>query len=75
MDVAVTTVAFTYHLVGDLFDCLVDGTVRARSLVFGQPEATRARIRAALDRLAAGYAANGGLDLPVSVKVASGQAK
>jgi SAM-dependent methyltransferase len=75
VDVAVTTVAFTYHLVGDLFDCLVDGTVRARSLVFGQPEATRASIRAALDRLAAGYAANGGLDLPVSVKVASGQAK
>jgi hypothetical protein len=49
--------------------------VRARSLVFGQPEATQARIRAALDRLMAEYAVDGGFDLPISVKVASGRAK
>jgi SAM-dependent methyltransferase len=70
VDVTVSTVAFTYHFAGDLFDCLVDGTVRVRSLVFGQPEATQARVRAALDRLTARYAVDGGLDLPVSVKVA-----
>jgi len=75
VDVTVSTVAFTYHYAGDLFDCLVDGTVRVRSLVFGQPEETQARIRAALDRLTARYAVDGGLDLPVSVKLACGTAK
>jgi len=75
VDLTVSTVAFSYHFVGDLFDCLVDGTVRARSLVFGQPEATQARIRSALDRLMAEYAVDGGFDLPISVKVASGRAK
>jgi SAM-dependent methyltransferase len=75
VDVTVSTVAFTYHYVGDLFDCLLDGTVRARGLVLAQPEATRARIRAALDRLSAEYATDGGFDLPISVKVASGRTK
>ena len=75
VDVTVSTVAFTYHYVGDLFDCLLDGTVRARGLVLAQPEATRARIRAALDRLTAEYAADGGFDVPISVKVASGRTK
>lgn len=72
---SVSTVAFTYHFVGDLFDCLVDGTVRARALVFGQPEATQARVRAALDRLTIGYAANGGFDLPISVKIGGARTK
>ena len=75
VDVTVSTVAFTYHFVGDLFDCLVDGTVRARALVFGQPAGTQARIRAALDVLIADYAAGDGFDLPISVKVASATAK
>jgi SAM-dependent methyltransferase len=75
VDVVVSTVAFTYHYAGDLFDCLIDGTVRARWLVFGQPEETQARIRAALARITAGYASDNGLDLPISVKVASGTAK
>jgi SAM-dependent methyltransferase len=75
VDVTVSTVAFSFHYAGDLFDCLLDGTVRARGLVLAQPEPTRARIRAALDRLAAGYASDGGYDLPVSVKVASGRTK
>jgi SAM-dependent methyltransferase len=75
VDVSVSTVAFTYRYAGDLFDCLVDGTVRVRSLVLGQPEPTQARIRATLDRLTAEYAVDGGFDLPVSVKVARGTAK
>jgi SAM-dependent methyltransferase len=71
-DITVASVAFTYHFTGDLYDCLLDGTVRSRALVFGQPAATQARVRAALDRLASAYvAADGGLDIPVSVKVAS----
>jgi SAM-dependent methyltransferase len=75
-DVAVATVSFSYHFVGDLFGCLIDGTVRARALVADQPAVTQARIRAALDRLVAGHAAaDGGLDLPISVKIASATAK
>jgi SAM-dependent methyltransferase len=74
VDATVSTVAFTYRFVGDLYDCLIDGTVRARALVFGQPEATQARVRAALDRLVAGYAVDGGFDFPISVKVASATA-
>jgi SAM-dependent methyltransferase len=75
VDVSVSTVAFTYHFVGDLFDCLIDGTVRPRALVLGQPEATQVRIRAALHRLTAGYATDSGFDLPVSVKIACATAK
>jgi len=68
-DVTVSTFAFTYQFAGDLFDCLVEGTVRVRSLVFGQPAATQARIRAVLDRLTAEYAAEDRFDLPISVKI------
>jgi SAM-dependent methyltransferase len=73
-DVAVETVEFTYHFTGDLYDLLLDGTVRARALVFGQPEAVQARVRAALARLGRDYTTpDGALDLPVSVKLASGR--
>lgn len=71
VQVRVSTVTFIHHVVGDLFDCLWDGTVRARALVAGQPAAERARIRAVLDRLILDYLSDGGLDLPISVKVAS----
>jgi SAM-dependent methyltransferase len=73
VEVAVKTVGFTYHFTGDLFDYLLDATVRARALVVGQPEAIRARIRAVFDRVSAEYVADGGLNLPISVKVASGR--
>lgn len=72
---SVSTVAFTCRYVGDLLDGLVGGTVRTRGLVLAQPEATQARIRAALDRLSAEYAAGGGFDLPTSVKLAGATAK
>ena len=71
-EVAVTTVGFNHHFTGDLYDCLLEGTVRSRALVASQPEATQARVRAVLDRLSREYiAADGGLDIPVSVKLAS----
>lgn len=44
-------------------------------MVLAQPEATQARIRAALDRITAEYATDGGFDLPTSVKIASATAK
>jgi hypothetical protein len=47
--------------------------VRIRALVLAQPEAVQARIRAAFDRLVRPYATNAGLEIPVSVKVASGR--
>lgn len=75
VDATVSTIAFTYRYIGDLFDCLLDGTVRTRGLVLAQPEATQARIRAALDRFADEYATDGGFDLPISVKIASATAK
>jgi SAM-dependent methyltransferase len=75
VDATVRTVAFTYHFAGDLYDCLVDGTVRARALVFGQPDATQARIRAALGRLTAEYAVDDGFEMPISVKIACASAK
>jgi SAM-dependent methyltransferase len=75
VDVTVSTVTFTYRFVGDLFDCLVDGTVRARALVVGQPDATQARVRAVLDRLIAEYASDDGFDMPISVKIGSATAK
>jgi SAM-dependent methyltransferase len=73
-EVRVSTVAFR-HRVGSaaaLWQALIEGTVRSRALVLGQPEATRAAIRAAFERLAGAYAAPDGLDIPVSVTIASG---
>jgi SAM-dependent methyltransferase len=74
-DVAVRTVSFTHHVAsgGELWDRLLGGTVRTRALVHAQPEEVRARIRAAFDRLVRPYATNSGLELPVSVKLASGR--
>lgn len=74
-EVAVRTVAFTHRLPSAeaLWDWMIEGTVRAGALVRRQPDAVAARIRAALLRLAAEYAGDGGLDLPVSVKIAHGR--
>jgi SAM-dependent methyltransferase len=74
-DVAVRTVAFTHRVASgdELWDGLMGGTVRIRALVLAQPQDVQARIRAAFDRLVRPYATNGGLELPVSVKLASGR--
>jgi len=74
-DVSVETVSFTHHVAdGDeLWDGLSGGTVRMRALVQAQPGDVLARIRTAFDRLVRPYADDGGLELPVSVKIASGR--
>jgi SAM-dependent methyltransferase len=74
-DVDVQTVTFTHRLASgdELWAGLMGGTVRIRALVLAQPEHVQARIRAAFDRLVRPYATNGGLELPVSVKLASGR--
>ncbi len=56
-----------------LWDGVLDGTVRTSALVKGQPIDVQRRIRATFDRLAAEYAVGDGLELPVSVKVATGR--
>jgi SAM-dependent methyltransferase len=74
-DVAVRTVSFTHRLADadELWDGFLEGTVRTRVLVLGQPPETQARIRGAFDELVREYADDGGVELPVSVKVASGR--
>lgn len=76
VDVGVRAVAFTTLVpsAAALWDGLLEGTVRTRAMVLGQPEATRRRIRAAFDRLVAEHAVEGGVAVPVSAKVASGRA-
>ena len=73
-DVQVRTVSFRHRLAsaGQWWDGLLDGAVRTRGLVLGQPKAVQVRIRAAFDRLAGEYASADGLDVPISVKIASG---
>lgn len=74
--VDVRTVRFTHHVrsAAELWDRMASGTVRTQALVFAQPADVKARIRAAYDRIVGEYAtADGGLDLPVSVKVAAGR--
>jgi SAM-dependent methyltransferase len=75
-DVRVETVAFRHRLAGadELWDGLLQGTVRMSALVHGQDGPTRRRIRATFDALAAEHAVHdGALELPVSVKLASAE--
>ena len=75
VDVEVRQIAFT-HLVRsfeDFWRALQRGTVRMASLLLGQSEETRGRIRAALERRLAAYGGDGEFDVPVSVKLAVGR--
>ena len=73
--VKVHTVEFTQHFQSpdELWDGLRLSTVRMRALVFDQPDEVEAKIRSAYDRIVREYAtADGGLDIPISVKIAAG---
>jgi SAM-dependent methyltransferase len=73
VDVQVRTVGFDHRFdsSADLWRLMLEATVRTRPVLLGQPPQTQERLRAAVDRLAAAYADADGLNLPVSVKVAS----
>jgi SAM-dependent methyltransferase len=73
-DVRVRTIAFSHRVdsAGEWWDGLLDAAVRMRGLVLGQAEAVQVRVRAVFDRLAGAYASADGLDIPISVKIASG---
>jgi SAM-dependent methyltransferase len=74
-DVDVQTVAFTHRFASgdELWKGLMGGTVRTRALVLAQPKDVQAQIRASFDRLVRPYATNGGVEMPVSVKLVSGR--
>ncbi len=73
--VEVQTLAFTHSVVSanELWDGLLAGTVRTSALILRQPLDTRNRIRAEFDRLVSTYQDGDRLELPVSVKMATGQ--
>ena len=54
-----------------LWHGLMEGTVRLSVVVRGQTDAMQQRIREAFDRRVREYERDGGLDVPVSVKLAS----
>ena len=74
-DVAITTLAFTHTEASAdaLWEGLLGGTVRMSALILRQTDEMQRRIRAAFDGIVRDYEAAGRLDLPVSVKLASGR--
>jgi SAM-dependent methyltransferase len=75
VEVRVSRIEFIHRVerFEDFWEALQRGTVRMASLVLGQPEETRERIRQALVRRVADHASARGLELPVSVKLAAGR--
>ena len=73
--VEVRTVAFPLESPSsdDLWSGLLGGTVRTSALIEGQSPEVQRRIRQAFERLVDHYRVGGGLELPVSVKLASGR--
>jgi SAM-dependent methyltransferase len=74
VDVEVQSVSFGHVVASadELWQGLLEGTVRARPLVVDQSPEAQARIREAFDRITARHEAAGGFEIPVAVKVASG---
>jgi SAM-dependent methyltransferase len=72
--VDVETIAFTHRVgsAGELWEGLLAGTVRSRALVLGQPEEALSRVRETFERLAGEHEEGGGLEIPVSFKLAVG---
>lgn len=72
--IEIRTVAFRQPVenADALWDAMLTGTVRTASLVAGQPEDVRRRIRASFDELVRPYRTGDSLQVPVSFKIASG---
>ena len=73
-DVTVETVAFEERLssAGELWEAIMDGGVRTPPMVLGQPEPVQREIRSRFEELLGMHRVEGGYDVPVSVKLASG---
>lgn len=74
-DTEVRTIAFTHPESSPdaLWRGLLGGTVRTSALIVRQPSEMQRQIRAAFDRIVQQYAVGARLELPVSVKLASGR--
>jgi SAM-dependent methyltransferase len=73
--VEISTVSLTHRVanVDELWRGMLGGSVRTGSLVMAEPPRTRARIRAAVERLSERYSAEGGLLIPGRAKIARGK--
>ena len=73
--IQVRTVAFSYSSASadDLWRGLLGGTVRTSALIFSQTDDIQRDIRAAFDRIVKPYRVGDRLEIPVSVKLASGE--
>lgn len=69
----VATIAFSHRAASarEFWDGLLGGAVRTTALILGQEEETQRRIREAFDRRVEEFRDAEGLELPVSVKLAS----
>lgn len=74
VDAQVDTIAFTVRIAGvdEFWNDALAGGVRTPAMIFGQTPEVQQRIRAAFDRLARQYVKDGSLEIPASVKIASG---
>jgi ubiquinone/menaquinone biosynthesis C-methylase UbiE len=74
-DVRVDTVAFVEPMRGpdELWEGVIGGSVNTRATVLAQPPDVQQRIRAELDRLVDPHRRGDGIDVPVSVRIASGR--
>ena len=75
IDVQVRTVAFDHEMASpdELWDGMLGGTVRTSALLLAQPNDVQAQARAAFDRQVEDYRRGDHLELPISVKLASGR--
>ncbi len=73
-EVAVRGLSFIHRLASPeaLWAGILAGTVRTSIGIRRQPMEVQGRIRAAFDRLVQGYTAEGGINVPVAFKIASG---
>jgi ubiquinone/menaquinone biosynthesis C-methylase UbiE len=74
-EIQVRTIAFPHSFGSpdEFWDGLLGGTVRMSALVSGQTEAVQREIRAGFDQAVEPYRVDDRLELPVSVKLASGR--
>jgi SAM-dependent methyltransferase len=74
-DIEVKTIAFSHResSADALWRGLLGGTVRTSALILRQASDVQRQIRAAFDRIVQPYQVGAGLELPVSVKLASGR--
>lgn len=74
-DRTVSTIGFSHRVATaeEVWDGMLAGTVRTSALISRQTDETQRRIRAAFDRLVEEYRSGEEIELPISVKLATGR--